>query len=188
MLKYDKLIKGGTIVSSKGRYLGVVGIKDGKISMISATAEGMEADEIIDASGKFVLPGAVDEHLHYQEPINPESEDVEHATRAAAIGGITTGICMANQWLTSVQGYHDMQRVFAGKAYVDYNFHGWAKPSNMEVVEDLWTQTEISAMKTYTTYDDFVSEADLWNVLETGNKVNGLTMIHAENDAYFGNK
>lgn len=182
-MKFDKIIKGGTIVSPEGRYQGVIGIKDGVIAAVAASDKGMEADEIIDAEGKYVLPGAVDEHLHYQEPINPESEDVEHATRAAAIGGITTGICMANLWLTSVKGYHDMQEVFNGKAYIDYNFHGWAKPMNMDVVEDLWTQTEVSAVKTYTTYDDFVTEADLWEILETGKKVNGLTMIHAENDA-----
>lgn len=182
-MKFDKMITGGTLVTAEGRYSGAIGIKDGKVACICENAEGMTADEVIDASGKFILPGAIDGHIHYQEPINPAAEDVEHATRAAAVGGITTGICMCNDWLTSVEGYHKMQDVFEGKGYVDYAFHAWAKPVNLDVIEDLWTKTEICGMKTYTTYDDRVSDSDLWKILETGAKVGGLTMIHAENDS-----
>lgn len=182
-MRFDKLISGGMLVTPEGRYPGTIGIKDGKIACISRCNEGMEADEVIDATGKFVLPGAIDGHVHYQEPINPAAEDVEHATRACAAGGITTGICMCNDWLMSVDGYHKMQEVFRGKGYVDYGFHAWAKPVNLDALEDLWTKTEICGMKTYTTYDDRVSDGDLWQIFETGARCGGLTMIHAENDS-----
>ena len=51
-MKFDKIIKGGTIVSPEGRYQGVIGIKDGVIAAVAASDKGMEAEEIIDAEGK----------------------------------------------------------------------------------------------------------------------------------------
>lgn len=184
-MKFDKLIVGGTIVTAFGRYPGAIGIKDGKIACIAETACGLDADEVINATGKFVLPGAIDGHLHYQAPINPEAEDVEHATRAAAVGGITTGIAMPVEWATSVEGYHDLQEYFNGKAYIDYGFHGHAdaKIDNLDKIEALWTETEINGLKTFTTYDVMVDNGQLWHILETSARVNGLTMVHCEDDA-----
>ena len=79
-----------------------VGIKDGKIAMVAAPGCLPEAKKTIDASGKHVMPGGVDTHVHYRDPGHWERETFEDGTRAAAAGGCTTffehPISMPPQW------------------------------------------------------------------------------------------
>lgn len=181
-MKIDTLIRGGTVVTSSGRYAADIGIKDGRIALISADTSGITADETIDASGKYIMPGAIDGHLHYQAPVRPNQEEVEYATQAAAAGGITTGICMTVTYTDSAEGYRSMQEYFRGKAYIDYAFHGFAKPTNIDRLEELWTKTGVAAVKAYTTYANKVGPRELYEIFEQGRRSKGLTMIHAEND------
>lgn len=67
-----------------------VGIKDGKIAMVAEPGCLPEAKKTIDASGKHVMPGGVDTHVHYRDPGHWERETFEDGTRAAAAGGCTT--------------------------------------------------------------------------------------------------
>lgn len=88
-------IRGGTVIDGRGRVLPDtdVYIKDGRIEKIGGT---IKADEIIDARGKYVLPGFVDMHCHLREPGYEYKEDIESGTRAAAAGGFTSVACMPN--------------------------------------------------------------------------------------------
>ena len=85
------LIKGGTIVTSTGRYLADVYTEDDKIKTIGKDLD-VEADETIDAKGKYVLPGAIDPHTHISMPFMGTSaqDDYETGTISAACGGVTT--------------------------------------------------------------------------------------------------
>lgn len=91
------LIKGGRIIDPAN---GIDGdfdilIDEGLITSVSADID-VSADRIIDASGKFIIPGLVDMHCHLREPGYEYKEDIESGTKAAARGGFTAVACMPN--------------------------------------------------------------------------------------------
>ena len=88
----DKLIKNGIVVTHTGRFRGNLAIRDGKICAVTGPEEPVEAAEVIDATGKYVIPGLIDSHVHFQDPGFTDREDFEHGTAAGAAGGVTTAI------------------------------------------------------------------------------------------------
>ncbi len=85
-------IRGATVIS-EGAYARDILIRDGRISALVEPGAS-EADEEVDATGLFALPGAVDGHVHFNDPGRKEWEGWEHGSRAAAAGGVTTVIDM----------------------------------------------------------------------------------------------
>ena len=71
----DLVLSGGTVVSSRARFKADVAIKDGLIALVGAPEAMPQAREIVDVSGKFVLPGAIDMHVHFREPGYTHKED-----------------------------------------------------------------------------------------------------------------
>jgi len=92
MSKFDLVIKSNKVFID-GRLIDCfIGVKDGIITAISK--EKLEADEVIDAEGKVVLPGTVDPHVHIRAPGHDERETFESGSKDAALGGVTTIIEM----------------------------------------------------------------------------------------------
>lgn len=92
------LIKDGRVIDPKSgmdEKMDLV-IRDGVIAGIGKFPRGDEYERIIDAKGKIVAPGLVDIHVHFRDPGYTYKEDVETGARAAAAGGYTTVVCMAN--------------------------------------------------------------------------------------------
>ena len=87
----DLLIKGGTIVTAKESFAADVAVKDGKIVAIGKDLP-IEAEKVVDASGRLVLPGALDVHTHMAMPFGGtvSADSYLSGTRAAACGGVTT--------------------------------------------------------------------------------------------------
>jgi dihydroorotase (multifunctional complex type) len=85
----DLEIVGGTIVSSAGRYVGSIQVRGGRVVGLSPEPTG-SAIRVVDAMGLLVLPGMVDEHVHFMETADPSREDWDHGSAAAATGGVTT--------------------------------------------------------------------------------------------------
>jgi len=92
------VIQGGTIVNEGRTFDGTIVIEDGKITQIIQGNTDPEAssDEVIDASGCFVLPGIIDDHVHFREPGLTEKADIDTESCAAAAGGVTTYFDMPN--------------------------------------------------------------------------------------------
>ena len=92
------LIKGGTLVNEGRLFEGSILIEDFQIAQIYTEPHTPEAsyDEVIDASGCFVLPGIIDDHVHFREPGLTAKADIESESRAAAAGGVTTYFDMPN--------------------------------------------------------------------------------------------
>ena len=86
----DLAVVNGLVFLEGGFRLSDVGIKDGKFAMITEPGFLPEAARTIDASGKHVIPGGIDTHVHYRDPGHWERETFEVGTRAAAAGGCTT--------------------------------------------------------------------------------------------------
>lgn len=92
MKKYDLIIKNGTVVTPSGRGLKDIGILDGKISVIAEPGTINDAREIIDVTGKYVLPGLIEPHMHVKAPLGGITDimDFDSAGKCGAFGGVTT--------------------------------------------------------------------------------------------------
>ena len=91
-------IKGGTIIDPANgiEQVGDIHIREGLIAGVYLTGCAETDDEVIDASGLWVLPGLIDMHVHLREPGYEYKEDIASGSRAAASGGVTTVVCMPN--------------------------------------------------------------------------------------------
>src|SRR5690349_10462713 len=88
--EYDRIILNGQVVLPGGTYRLDIGIIGGKIAAISESLADSPADEMVDAEGKFVLPGMIDIHVHFNEPNFGHWEGFATGSSALAAGGCTT--------------------------------------------------------------------------------------------------
>ena len=145
---------------------------------------------VIDASGKYVLPGAVDAHTHMDLDVGftRACDDFYTGTVAAACGGTTTiidhmafGPKGCSLW-HQVEEYH---RLADGAAAVDYGFHGVLQHVHSETLgemRDIADREGITSFKAYMTYADRLSDEDLFRGLRTAREYGILIAAHCEND------
>lgn len=137
---YDLLIKNGLLVTSDNILEADVAVKDGKVAAISSWNSNFEAEKTIDASGKYLFPGAIDSHAHLNDPGYNWREDYEHGTAAAAVGGITTIVDMPLQnepALTNAEIFDKKEEIVSPNAYVDYCYWGGLVDYNFENLKEL---------------------------------------------------
>lgn len=184
----DKLIKNGTIVTHTGRFKGNLAVKDGKICGITSPDEEIKAAEVIDTSGKYIIPGLIDSHVHFQDPGFTDREDFESATAAGAAGGVTTAIShpMNNPPIVDEESYQFTVNAYEGRGIIDYGIHGGGTSSNIDKVEDLWNNTGATSIKMFMCFSvaefPYVQDDALYQILKKVAAVDGLAMIHAENN------
>ena len=135
------LVKGGTLVNEGRTFNGSLVIENEKITRIIEGNYTPEAsyDEIIDASGCFVLPGVIDDHVHFREPGLTEKADIDTESRAAAAGGVTTYFDMPNTvpQTTTLEALDDKFRLAATKSHVNYSFFFGATNDNYGLFSQL---------------------------------------------------
>lgn len=128
------LIQSGTLVNEGQTFEGSIVIEDGKISQIIQRNITPEAsyDEVIDASGCFVIPGVIDDHVHFREPGLTEKADMDSESRAAAAGGVTTYFDMPNTipQTTTLEALEEKFALAAKKSHVNYSFFFGATNDN----------------------------------------------------------
>lgn len=182
-----KLIKNGTIVSPSETFVADLLIEGEKIVSIGTNLAAEDA-EIIDASGKYVLPGAVDVHTHFdlQSGASRAVDDFYTGSVAAICGGTTTivdhlAFGPAGCHLTEqVEAYHELAE---GKAVVDYSFHGVVQHVNESILDEMKELVEkgITSFKIYLTYDFKLNDAEIFQILKKANELNVVITVHAEN-------
>ena len=135
------LIQSGTLVNEGQTFEGAIIVEDGRISQIVKGNTTPEAsyDEVIDASGCFVLPGVIDDHVHFREPGLTEKADIESESRAAAAGGITTYFDMPNTvpQTTTLEALEEKFALAAEKSHVNYSFFFGATNNNADLFPQL---------------------------------------------------
>lgn len=144
------LIKGGHIVN-EGRVLdGFIVIEDGNITEISKQQPEASFDETIDASGCYVLPGIIDDHVHFREPGLTEKADIDSESRAAAAGGVTSYFDMpnCNPQTTTIEALEEKQALAAKKSHVNYAFFYGATNDNADTFSKL-DATRIPGIKLF---------------------------------------
>ncbi|HEU4514425.1 MAG TPA: allantoinase AllB [Nocardioidaceae bacterium] len=164
-----------------------VAVADGRIVGVHEPGTG-DAAEVVRLDGDVVLlPGLVDTHVHVDEPGRTEWEGFAHATRAAAAGGVTTGVDMP---LNSVPATVDVaaletkRRAAEGQCHVDVGFWGGAVPENLHDLASLW-DAGVFGFKCFLVdsgVDEFpaLGEAELEKVMEQLSSFGGLLLVHAE--------
>lgn len=179
-----KLIKNGIILTSKGQYKADILIKGEKIEAIGKDLK-IEVDEIIDAKGKYIFPGGVDEHVHYGS-FNSLKFDT---TAAAAVGGTTTVVDFAPQpkGLTIIESVNKHNKEEAENiSMVDYSLHGMVMDPTEELIDEIKELPKhgIGSLKFFMAYKGtpFKVEDDIIFKSLQEAKNHGVTvMVHAEN-------
>src|SRR6266705_2411664 len=126
-MRFDTIIRNGTIVTATDTYAGDVGITNGQIAALGKDLPIENAGNILDAKDCLVIPGGIDVHTHLDMPFGgtTSADDFETGTRAAAFGGTTTIVDFAIQYRgqTLRAAFDAWMQKADGKAVIDYGFH-----------------------------------------------------------------
>jgi dihydroorotase len=141
------LVKNAEVVFPSGIARAHVLIEGAKIAAIDA-AEHTRADATIDATGLHLLPGVIDDQVHFREPGLTHKEDLHTASRACAAGGVTTFLEMPNTSPPAItqQRLDEKLRLAAEKSLVNFGFYIGATPHN---IDDLRTATRTPGIKIF---------------------------------------
>jgi dihydropyrimidinase len=185
----DLIIRGGQIVDASENYSADIGIEDGKIKLIGKNVNPDNGSEIIDASGKIIMPGMIDAHVHLSLPFcgTVSADTFETGTRAAAAGGVTTVVDFAIQSKggTIKEAIENRKAQADGEVHVDYALHGGITDWNETTREELSKVINegISSFKMFMIYKSegwLATDPMLIEALEETNKLGGMIQVHAE--------
>lgn len=183
----NKIIKSGTIITAAETFAADILIEDQHIAQIGADLQQPGA-EIVDAAGKFVLPGGVDPHTHFDLPMFGTVSSDDHYTghKAAAFGGTTTVIDFVPQDAagleTSIQQWHAKADP---KAAIDFSFHMNITHFDEAIAAEipLLPKLGITSIKVFTAYNNRLRllDGEIFQVMRIARNHGLLTMLHAEN-------
>ncbi len=135
------VIDGGCIVNEGRNFTGTVIIDDDRITAIQEGNDNPRGtyDRLVDATGCFVLPGVIDEHVHFREPGLTRKADIESETRAAAAGGVTSFFDMPNTvpQTTTVEAFREKLLLGQQGSHVNYGFFFGATKDNSRLFQEL---------------------------------------------------
>ncbi len=185
------LIANGTVVTADGSYRADVLVDGETIAQIGAdlAGAGVTADETIDATGKYVIPGGIDAHTHMELPFGGTfaKDTFETGTRAAAFGGTTSIVDFAVQ--SKGQRLHEgldaWHKKAEGNAVIDYGFHMIMSDVNDATLAEMdeLVAEGVPDFKLFTAYPGvFLSPDDhIFRAMLQTKKNGGLILMHAEN-------
>ncbi|CAN5206672.1 dihydropyrimidinase [soil metagenome] len=182
------LIRSGRVVTAVDDYKADILIEDEIVSVIGARLD-MEADRVINASEKLVLPGGIDPHTHMELPFGgtQSSDDFFTGTRAAAFGGTTTIIDFAVQYKgeSMIKALDNWHAKAAGKAAIDYGFHLITTDLEDERMPELYRAMDegVTSFKLFMAYPGvfLVDDATIFRAMSAAGERGGLICMHAEN-------
>lgn len=183
------LIRNGRIITASDEYVADIVIDGEQIALIGRELNAGDADRVIDASGKYVLPGGIDVHTHLDMPFGGtvSSDDFFTGHRAAAFGGTTTHVDFAIQGkgeslYQTLQNWHERAN---GKAAIDYGFHVAITDLDDKVMEEIGRLPEmgVTSIKLFMAYKGVlqVDDETLFKSLMKAGDSGVLVMVHAEN-------
>ncbi len=180
--KYDLLIQKGTVVSGSGVRKADVGIKGEKIVSVKPGLREKEASRVINASGKYVMPGVIDVHVH---PVY--EDDLGGLSYTAAFGGTTTLIhfAYAKPGMKLIDTIKKYQEEGLQKSYLDFGIHGtlFDPASQVEEIPKAF-DLGVSSFKMFMTYAKLKWMTDDYHLtaaMDLISEGDGLAMVHAEN-------
>ena len=188
MSAYDLLLRGGALVSDTGVTQADLAIGDGRIAAIAPDLDGSATEEV-DARGLHVFPGAIDAHVHFNEPGRAEWEGIATGTRALAAGGATLYFDMPlNAHPPTIDAASFDLKLAAARAaaMVDFAFWGGIVPGNREQMDDLAARGVVGykAFMASSGIEDFPMSDDLtlYYGMARAARLGLPVAVHAEND------
>ncbi|NEB63300.1 dihydropyrimidinase [Streptomyces diastaticus] len=187
------VIRGGLVVTASDEIHADVLIEDGRVAALAATgtpaAEAFSAERVIDASGKYVIPGGVDGHTHMEMPFGGTyaADTFETGTRAAAWGGTTTIVDFAIQGVghSLREGLDAWHAKAEGNCAIDYGFHMIVSDVNQETLKemDLLVEEGVTSFKQFMAYPGvfYSDDGQILRAMQRAAGNGGLIMMHAEN-------
>src|SRR5579859_5788911 len=186
---FDTLITNGTVVTATDSYVADVAISAGSIVVVGKDLPRGNARQIIDAAGKYVMPGGIDVHTHLDMPFGgtTSADDFETGTRAAAFGGTTTLIDFAIQYKgqTLRTAFDTWMQKAAPKAVADYAFHCIITDLPEAQIEEMSAliRDGVSSFKLFMAYPGvfMLDDASIFRAMRAASKYGGMICMHAEN-------
>ncbi len=182
------LIKNGKVINAGGSFKADVLIRNGKIAAVGQKLDTKTASETIDATGLYVLPGAIDAHTHLEMSMGKtvSADGYESGTRAAACGGTTTvfDYTLQENGKPMLKEIADRDKLAAPAACVDYAFHGGISEVNDERLNEVaeMVRQGFTSIKAYMTYAFGLDDRALFELLKTSAGAHALITVHAESD------
>jgi dihydropyrimidinase len=182
------IIRSGTLITAAETFQADVLVEGEKIAAIGIDLKVSQDVEVVDASGKLIMPGGVDAHTHFDLPMfNTVSSD-DHYTghKAAAFGGTTTVIDFVAQDQPSLKANIDLWHTKAdAKAAVDFGFHMNITRFTPEIAAEIpeILKEGVTSLKVFTAYNNRLrlSDGEIFQVMRIARQHGFLTMLHAEN-------
>src|SRR3954471_2041496 len=182
------LIAGGTLATHDAILEADLLIEDGRIAAISDRGAFDSVDELIDATGLVVMPGAIDTHAYFQDPGHTERVDFTTGTMSAAAGGFTTIIehPLTYPPVTTAALYREKRDMASEKVVVDFGLWGaLTAPSIPEIAGQY--REGAAGFKAFMPISDpsypHVTDAEFLEGMRAVKAVDGLVLVHAENDS-----
>ncbi|MFJ2768966.1 dihydropyrimidinase [Streptomyces sp. NPDC087300] len=184
------LITGGLVITAAEEVHADVLIEDGRIAALAAAGtQEWRADRVLDATGKYVIPGGVDAHTHMEFPFGgtASSDTFETGTRAAAWGGTTTIIDFAVQSVgrSLREGLDAYYAKAAGTCAIDYGFHMIVSDVNESTLKEMdgLVGEGVTSFKLFTAYPGvfYSDDGQILRAMQKAATNGSLIMMHAEN-------
>jgi dihydropyrimidinase len=188
-LNFDTLIVNGIVVTATDTYPADVAISGGKVVAMGQALARDNATRIIDAKGRYIMPGGIDVHTHLDMPFGgtTSADDFETGTRAAAFGGTTTLIDFAIQYKGQPlrAAFDTWMNKAASKATTDYAFHCIITDlpnARLEEMGEL-VREGVSSFKLFMAYPGvfMLDDATIFKAMREASKIGGMICMHAEN-------
>jgi dihydropyrimidinase len=189
-LTVDIVLRGGRVVTTDGVRRADVAIDGETIAADGQRDELPDADAVVDASGTLVMPGVVDPHVHVDDPYSFDT--YETASRAAAVGGITTIIDFAWQaWLGDLSIWDEpgtlmeaveRQKRKGEQSLIDFGLHTTITREDPEVFDEIPTVIEegVTSFKIFTAYEIGISNGFIDRILNELSDTGAVAVFHTE--------
>lgn len=186
------LIRSGTVVTAAGASTADVLVEGERVAALAAPGDHdweHRVDRVVDATGRYVLPGGVDVHTHLELPVSGtvSSDDYVTGTRAALVGGTTTIVDYAGQEPGGglLEGVARWRERAEGRACADYGFHLMVtdvRPDSLDELPDL-VAAGVSSIKLFTAYPgtNFSDDGRILRAMQRAAELDVTVMMHAEN-------
>lgn len=188
-MTFDLVIRGGTIATAADVFMADIGIRDGVIHQIGQDLG--PAAEVIDATGRHVLPGGIDSHVHLAQPSGDGivmADDFESGTRSALCGGNTTvlSFCLPEKGQPLRAALSDYHAKAEGRCYTDVGFHVIVNdPTDAMLGQEIpaLVADGYPSFKVFMTYEGLrLNDAQILATMDAVQGAGGLVMVHCENE------
>jgi allantoinase len=188
-MRWDIVIRGGTVVEPSGPRRADVAIADGWIAEVAPEIAG-DSTELVDATGCHILPGVVDAHVHFNDPGRSDWEGFATGSAAFAAGGGTLVVDMplnASPPTLDAASFDAKVAAARGAARTDFGLWGGLVPGNIARLSELAARGVVGfkAFMSGSGIDDFeaADDATLWQGMQVAAALGLPVLVHAENDA-----